>query len=170
MFGDYFDLVDKYGRKITLSINISPLFFLDVNFINIVKKYVKKHNLPAEKIIFEITEDVLIYDFKEVRSRISTLHEMGISISIDDFGTGYSSLNYLQEIKANELKIDKSFVDEILSDHRKYEVFSYLCKMAKAYDYDVVVEGVETLDQYEKIKNDDINLIQGYLFSKPEGL
>ncbi|HKL42417.1 MAG TPA: EAL domain-containing protein [Clostridia bacterium] len=170
MFGDYFDLVNKYGRKVTLSINISPLFFLDANFINIVKKYVKKYNLPAERIIFEITEDVLIYDFREVRSRIRTLHEMGISISIDDFGTGYSSLNYLQEIQADELKIDKSFVDEILSDHRRYEVFSYLCKMAKAYDYDVVVEGVETLDQYEKIKNDDINLIQGYLFSKPERL
>jgi len=170
MFGDYYNLVNKYGREITLSINISPLFFLDVNFINIVKKYIEKFNLPPDQIIFEITEDVLIYDFEEVRSRIRILHDIGINISIDDFGTGYSSLSYLQEIQADELKIDKSFVDEILTDMRRYEVFSYLCKMAKAYDYNVVVEGVETLEQYEKIKNDEVNLIQGYLFSKPEKL
>jgi len=170
MFSNYFNLVNKYGRKITLSINISPLFFLDVNFIIIVRKYLEKYDLPPDQIIFEITEDVLIYDFEEVRSRIRILHTIGIKISIDDFGTGYSSLNYLQEIQADELKIDKSFVDEILTDPRRYEVFSYLCKMAKAYDYNVVVEGVETLEQYEKIKNDDINLIQGYLFSKPEKL
>ena len=170
MFGDYHNLVNKYGRAITLSINISPLFFLDVNFINIVKKYIEKFDLPPDQIIFEITEDVLIYDFEEVRSRIRILHDIGINISIDDFGTGYSSLSYLQEIQADELKIDKSFVDEILNDRRRYEVFSYLCKMAKAYDYNVVVEGVETLEQYEKIKNDEINLIQGYLFSKPEKL
>lgn len=170
MFGDYFDLVNKYGRKITLSINISPLFFLDVNFIEIVRKYMEKYKLPPNRVIFEITEDVLIYDFEEVRSRIRILHDIGINISIDDFGTGYSSLNYLQEIQADELKIDKSFVDEILTDRRRYEVFTYLCKMAKAYNYDVVVEGVETLEQYEKIKNDEINLIQGYLFSKPEKL
>ena len=130
----------------------------------------EKYKLPPNRVIFEITEDVLIYDFEEVRSRIRILHDIGINISIDDFGTGYSSLNYLQEIQADELKIDKSFVDEILTDRRRYEVFSYLCKMAKAYNYDVVVEGVETLEQYEKIKNDEINLIQGYLFSKPEKL
>lgn len=170
MFGDYFSLVNKYGREITLSINISPLFFLDVNFIEIVRKQMEKHNLPSNQIIFEITEDVLIYDFEEVRSRIKILHDIGIKISIDDFGTGYSSLNYLQEIQADELKIDKSFVDEILTDSRRYEVFTYLCKMAKAYDYNVVVEGVETLEQYKKIKNDVINQIQGYLFSKPEEL
>jgi EAL domain-containing protein (putative c-di-GMP-specific phosphodiesterase class I) len=170
MFSDYFDLVNKHGRKITLSINISPLFFLDVNFIDIVKKHLDQYDLPPEQIIFEITEDVLIYDFEEVRHRINILHGIGIRISIDDFGTGYSSLNYLQEIQADELKIDKSFVDEILTDPRRYEVFSYLCKMAKTYDYNVVVEGVETLEQYEKIKNDEVNLIQGYLFSKPEKL
>lgn len=170
MFSDYNNLVNKYSREITLSINISPLFFLDVNFINIVKKYIDKFNLPPDQIIFEITEDVLIYDFEEVRNRIKILHDIGINISIDDFGTGYSSLSYLQEIQADELKIDKSFVDEILTDSRRYEVFSYLCKMAKAYDYNVVVEGVETLEQYEKIKGDKINLIQGYLFSKPEKL
>lgn len=170
MFGDYFELVKKFGDEITLSVNISPRFFLNVNFIDIVKKYIEIHELPSDKIIFEITEDVLIYDFKEVRSRINLLHDIGIKVSLDDFGTGYSSLSYLQEIQADELKIDKSFVDEILTDQRRYEVFAYLCKMAKAYNYNVVVEGIETYDQYEKIKNDEVNLVQGYLFSKPEKL
>lgn len=170
MLGDYEALTKKYGQEIKISINISPIFFLSSNFVTIVNQMIKKYNIPPGKVILEITEDVFIKDFDNVREIIDELHENNIEVSLDDFGTGYSSLSYIQRINADELKIDKSFVNEILDNEKKYVLFNSICEIGKAYDYKIVAEGVETSDQFEKIKNTPINYIQGYFYSKPEAL
>jgi diguanylate cyclase (GGDEF)-like protein len=170
MLGDYEALTQKYGQSIHLSINISPIFFLSTNFISTVKALVEKFEIPDNKLILEITEDVFIKDFEKVREIINALQRINIEVSLDDFGTGYSSLSYIQKINANELKIDKSFVNEILDDEKKYVLFNSICEIGKAYDYKIVAEGVETLAQLEKIKDTPINYIQGYYYSTPEKL
>lgn len=167
---EYSKLKEKYNENISVSINISPLFFIEKEFVQRVKNKIKAFNIPAEKVILEITEDIFINDFKLVDNIISELKRAGFQISLDDFGTRYSSLNYLMNLKIDELKIDKSFVDQILSDHKAYEMFKIVCSIARIFDYDIVAEGVETIDQLEKISQAGVRTIQGYLFSKPEAV
>lgn len=170
VFGEYPKLVKKYHDDIRVSINISPSFFVDRNFYEITEKAVKGYNIPPGNVTIEITEDVFITDFDGVSSTISRLHEFGVRIAIDDFGTGYSSLNYLTNIKFDEMKIDKIFIDKIIDDPGAFRLFQILCDIADIYGYDIVAEGVETEDQLEKIRETSLRIIQGYYYSKPEPL
>lgn len=167
---EYSQLTEKYNKNITVSINISPLFFLEKGFIERVKNKVTTYNIPAERVILEITEDIFINDFKLVDGIIRELKQAGFKISLDDFGTRYSSLNYLMNLNIDELKIDKSFVDQILSDEKAHEMFKIVCNIAEVFDYDIVAEGVETMEQLEIIAQAGVRIIQGYLFSRPEGV
>ncbi len=167
---DYPKLVQKYGEHVTISINISPILFLEEHFLIEMKQFMNQYQIPRERLILEITEDIFINDFDLVQNRIESLKGMGILIALDDFGTGYSSLNYLTNMSINELKIDKTFIDRILTDEKTWILFETLTKMAKAYNYKVVAEGVETNDQLVKVKEAGIDMVQGYIFSKPSFL
>ena len=92
---------------------------------------------------------------------------MGVRLSIDDFGTGYSSLSYLKSLPVSELKIDKSFIDDILKDSDDLEVVKAIIEIGKALRLNIVAEGVETFEQYNLLKNLKVDYIQGYYFSKP---
>lgn len=165
---DYKKLKEKYNDSITLSINISPKYFISNNFVENVISTINKYNVPFNKIILEITEDIFIKDFDLVDHNIRKLKEYGIRISIDDFGTGYSSLSYIQKINADELKIDRSFIKEILDDEKKKALYHSICKIARTYDFDIIVEGVETKEQRDVVIDEEIHGIQGYYYSKPE--
>lgn len=165
--GDYAKLKEIYGEGISVSINISPTHFLEVGFLTTVMQALVFHNVPAEKVILEVTEDIFIADFKKIATIITSLHVLGLKVSIDDFGTGYSSFNYLKSMDFDEMKIDKTFMDQILEDEKAFKLFQILCDIAKIYDYDIVAEGVETMEQLEKIKGTSLKIVQGYLFSKP---
>ncbi len=167
---EYPQLAERYQSPITISINISPSYFLDKNFYSKVKGFIENSGVHGDRIIFEITEDVFIMDFDEISDVITNLHNLGIKIAIDDFGTGYSSLSYLMRVKLDEMKIDKSFIDQIIEDDKVFELFKILCNLAEIYGYDIVAEGVETSHQLEKIKETPLRIIQGYLFSKPKPL
>ena len=130
----------------------------------------KESNIPPFKLTVEITEDVFISDFENVREKINDLHRLGIRVSIDDFGTGYSSLNYLTQIKFDEMKIDKSFINKIIEEPNSFKLLEIICNIANIYGYDIVAEGVETQQQLEKILTTPLRIIQGYVFSKPEPL
>ncbi|PKM67657.1 MAG: hypothetical protein CVU95_06150 [Firmicutes bacterium HGW-Firmicutes-2] len=165
---DYAKLKEIYGEGISVSINISPTHFLEVGFLTTVMQALVFHNVPAEKVILEVTEDIFIADFKKISTIITSLHVLGLKVSIDDFGTGYSSFNYLKSIDFDEMKIDKTFMDQILDDDKAFKLFQILCEIAKIYDYDIVAEGVETMEQLEMIKGTSLRIVQGYLFSKPQ--
>jgi len=170
ILNDYGKIVEKYGSQTVVSINISPLFFIDKGFCARTIDAINKYNVPPEKVILEITEDVLITDFDYIQNVISELKRFGIRIALDDFGTGYSSLNYLQNIDIDELKIDKSFIEEILYSEKALIRFESIVRIAKAYDYDIVAEGIETFEQLEQVKKANLDFVQGYYFSKPEKL
>jgi EAL domain-containing protein (putative c-di-GMP-specific phosphodiesterase class I) len=117
--------------------------------------------------VLEITEEILMNELGEVSRIVKELKEVGIEVALDDFGKGFSSLNYLQFVDFSEIKIDKSFVDNIVEDPKSRSLISAICRIGKDLNMRIVCEGVETKDQMEILKEMDCDLIQGYLFSRP---
>lgn len=168
--GEYPYLCDKYGDDITISINISPEHLVDKHFVDYVIGTIEQHKVPYERVILEITEDIMIQDLDLVQKVISALRVTGVEISLDDFGSGYSSLNYLTHLDLNELKIDKSFIDQIEENNKISIMLSNIINLSNEYGLRVVSEGVETEKQKDQLIELGCQLIQGYYYAKPEAL
>ena len=126
----------------------------------------KKHDLNAEKLDFEITESLLVDDVQEAIERLTQIKSLGSSISIDDFGTGYSSLAYLQQFPLDRLKIDRAFVKDY-PETDDGVIATSIVALAKALGLKALAEGVETDSQLQLMKSLDCDEFQGYLYSRP---
>lgn len=166
----FVDGSDKLDDKVTLSINISPRFFLVDDFVKFIIESCKVTGLPTNRLTLEITEDLLISDMEVIIVKGRELKSYGIDLSLDDFGTGYSSLKYLTTLSFNEIKIDKSFINNIVHSSEAYSLLSSIVAIAKITGYKVVAEGVEYKEQVEAVKRAGCNIIQGYYFSKPKNI
>ncbi|PKM68600.1 MAG: hypothetical protein CVU95_03080 [Firmicutes bacterium HGW-Firmicutes-2] len=155
------------GYNYDVNINISYRQLEMEDFAMKFLEKVKACNLDPNKIGIEITESVLIDNFNLVVSHLNKLRKEGIKIHLDDFGTGYSSLNYLDQLPIDILKIDKIFVDEILSNTRKRNMLETIATLAGQLNLTVLAEGVESQEQAELLVESNINMMQGYYFSKP---
>jgi len=149
-----------------MSINISILQLLQDNFINELFNALRLNKLEPEDIVLEITETILIESFDEVKEKLNLLREKKINIALDDFGKGYSSLSYLKQLPITTMKIDKSFIDDILKEDDAF--LSYVIALGKEIGMSVVAEGVETESQLSYLKQNNCDIIQGYLFSRPQ--
>ncbi len=127
----------------------------------------EKYNLKPHNILIELTETSLMQNMALCRDNIDLLHKNEIRTALDDFGSGYSSFNYLKELPVDEIKIDKTFVDDMLSNKFDNTFISAMTMLAHSIGKGVVVEGVETEEQYQMIRDMDADLIQGYYFGKP---
>jgi diguanylate cyclase (GGDEF)-like protein/PAS domain S-box-containing protein len=150
-----------------VSVNLSARHFHKKDLPDIVGGILEETGLAAQHLMLEITEGTIIEKVEETIQTLKMFKQMGIGVSIDDFGTGYSSLNYLNRFSIDELKIDKSFVSDILNDFDSRKVITAIIALAHNLNLTVVAEGVETREQYEFLKESDCDEIQGYLFSKP---
>ena len=130
-------------------------------------KHVKENDVRPEEIELEITETVLIDDFKAVIERMLVLQDYGFRVSLDDFGTGYSSLSYLSGLPLNTIKIDKAFIDSVLVDHNTKIVMESIIQMVHKLGYESIAEGIESNDQVDYLKEIGCDVIQGYLLGKP---
>lgn len=157
----------KYSVDMVLSLNISAIQYKRDGFIDNVISLIRKYDVDPHEIELEITESVLIDNFKEVTEKLCILREYGIRISLDDFGTGYSSLSYLKGLPIDTLKIDKSFVDAMLTDDNARIITDSIIYMVKKLGYETIAEGVETEEQFEYLKSVECDCIQGYLLGKP---
>lgn len=157
----------RFNTDMKLSINISTVQYRSVSFVDDVLSLIRKYELEPSNIELEITESVFIGDFKEVFDKLMVLRDYGVKISLDDFGTGYSSLSYLKKLPIDTLKIDKSFVDTIVSDENTRIILETIVFMSKKLCLETIAEGVETVNQYDFIKNIGCDCIQGYYLSKP---
>lgn len=162
--------INEFPDDVTLSINISPRFFLEDDFIEFVKDKLTEYNFHPERLILEITEDLLINDIDVIVKKSKELRGLGIKLSLDDFGTGYSSLKYLTTLSFYEIKIDKSFIDNIDKSEEAFSLLSSIVAIAKITGYQVVAEGVENQDQVDSVLEAGCNVIQGYFYSKPVNL
>ena len=157
----------KYGYEMILSLNISALQYKRPDFIDLLMKHVRENQVEPEEIELEITETVLIDDFKAVIERMLVLQDYGFRVSLDDFGTGYSSLSYLSGLPLNTIKIDKAFIDSVLVDPATKIVMESIIQMVHRLGYESIAEGIESYDQVEYLQEIGCDVIQGYLLGKP---
>ncbi|WP_404466627.1 EAL domain-containing protein [Planococcus rifietoensis] len=156
----------REGRPdIHVSVNVSAKQFLDPEFAEKVARILIATNVPAKCVEIEITESVMI-DLDTAAALVEELQEIGVKLAIDDFGTGYSSLNAVKNIQIDTLKIDKSLVDEVLGSDRSMAILATIIELGKNLGADVVVEGLETLEQVTLMRQYEV-IGQGYYFSRP---
>lgn len=170
VFENFARIKEVYGQDVHVAINISPAYFASDNFVAFSREALAKYGVPGSQIVYEITEDLFIDDIDAINAVAEDIRALGICLSIDDFGTGYSSMNYLGHIQLDEMKIDKAFVDDLTVNPQAVKLFKTFCNIAEVFDYRLVAEGVETKEQLEVIKATSIEIVQGYLYSKPEPL
>lgn len=157
--------ISLLGFKIC--VNVSPKQLQHENFYFSVEKALKQYNIPKRAITLEVTEGIVIRETNNIIEKMYDLRDLGVNFAIDDFGTGYSSLSYLKKLPIDMLKIDKAFVDTITTDIHDAGIVSAIITMANSLDFEVIAEGVETVDQLTILEEKGCYLYQGYLFSKP---
>lgn len=152
-----------------LSINVSMRQFFHHSFINTVER-LSNHYLNEQLrrcIVFELTESVMAEEIESLVSSMNRLRDEGFTFSIDDFGTGYSSLSYLRQVPLDEIKIDRSFIEELTENASDQSMIEMIMNLSQVFGMKVVAEGVETPEQESILLNGNCDLLQGYLFSKP---
>jgi len=157
----------KINPSLVLSVNLSASQLQGNDLVPFLAEEVKKFCIAPQKIKLEITEDVFMTDIKKSIHTTSQLKRLDFQISLDDFGTGYSSLSYLQDFDIDELKIDRSFIQNIHASERNKAIVASIVAMSNILDIDCVVEGVETEEQLAELQHMGCCLFQGYLFHKP---
>ena len=153
-------------RELVLSVNVSTKQFRNTNFTSQVKDIANRHAINPKLLILEVTESVLLEDVDAAIDCITVLKEIGVQFALDDFGTGYSSLQYLNQLPLCQLKIDQSFVSNIMTG-RNITIINTIIDMSKNLGISVIAEGVETNEQRQILQNSGCLHYQGYLFSKP---
>ncbi|MEK7323167.1 MAG: EAL domain-containing protein [Pseudomonadota bacterium] len=166
----YRRLVDHAGRPITLAINISVKQLAAPQFIEEVAAILKTSDVAPEHIEFEITESSLAENAQVTLEILHALKGLGVRLAIDDFGTGYSSLSYLRHFPLDTLKIDRSFVRDIVQNPEAHCIARTVIALAASLRLDVVAEGVETASQLGMLLKEGCGVIQGYFFSQPLAL
>jgi len=155
------------GYDLKVSINIAAMQFIQENLSGKISDYIAKAGISTEVIEIEITESTIMRDPELAVKSLRRLKDMGLSVAVDDFGTGYSSLSYLKKFPIDTLKLDKSFVDGIPEDSDDVAISRAVMTLAKSLGLNVTAEGVETAQQYEFLKGETCDEIQGYYFSRP---
>jgi EAL domain-containing protein (putative c-di-GMP-specific phosphodiesterase class I) len=150
---------------IQVAVNISALHFRNANLLDTVQATLAETGVSAKYLELEVTESAMQED--ECLDTINQLRQLGIRISIDDFGTGYSCLASLKQLPLDCLKIDKVFVDDVVTNPHTSLLLGAIISLANALDYELVAEGVETRDQALIMHGLGCQIIQGYLFSRP---
>ncbi|MFM9836084.1 MAG: EAL domain-containing protein [Methylophilaceae bacterium] len=158
------------AEPLDIAINISSKQFVGNNFLLKLQHSLRDTGCKACWINLEITESLLLQDSDEVLDALNTINEMGIKIAIDDFGTGYSALGYLNKFPISQVKIDRSFVNDICSDEKDALLVKAIIAMAHSLNKELVAEGIETKEQAMLIQNYGCQHAQGYLYSQPLSL
>jgi diguanylate cyclase (GGDEF)-like protein len=150
-----------------IAINLSAAQFLDPNLPEFLSQQIKDNNLSPSQLCLELTETVLVSDIIRATSIMKTIQGMGCMIAIDDFGTGYSSLSYLKSLPADFIKIDRSFVGNIVHSADDKNIVYSTITMVSNMGLTVIAEGIETIEQYDLLKHFECHIAQGYLISRP---
>ena len=161
------DVISETGADITMSVNVSVRHLMKNNFIDDIKRILRKHNVSPSIIEIEITESIMIDSAEKALQRIDELKQLGLKVAIDDFGTGYSSLSYLNSFPTDMLKIDKSFIDNMSLNESSKQYVAMIISIGHTLDLKVISEGVESDDQVRILKSIGCDYIQGYVWGKP---
>jgi len=158
---------NKEGKEIVVAVNVSAVQFKRGNLLDVVKKALALSKLHPKYLELELTESILINDTENVLETVKGIKELGIQLSIDDFGTGYSSLAYLKRFAVDKLKIDQSFVRDIINDKEDASIVKTIIQMAKSFNLKSIAEGVENGEVLKVLEEFGCDEVQGYHFAKP---
>ncbi len=157
----------QIGVQVPVSINLSSVQILRGLTVEAVRKLLQRHDMRPESLAFEITESVLLTDSLQTQHWLENIRAMGIRVDIDDFGTGYSSLSYLRRFPVDRIKIDRSFVSNMVTDLSDRALVKAILAMASTLCLEVVAEGVEDPDQLALLSHLGCKYAQGFHFSRP---
>lgn len=149
-----------------IAVNASAIQFADIDFATRIKMALDLYDVEANTFIVEVTESVM-QNIEHANRVINDLHTIGVNVAIDDFGTGYSSLSVLSHVFIDHVKIDKSFIDHVVSNANAAALVKTMIQMGKGLNLKVVAEGIEDIEQLNFLKDNACDYGQGYFFSKP---
>lgn len=150
-----------------VSVNLSPKNFQDPGLPSYIAALLKEHSIPGDSLTVEITESDMMEINDSMKAGLDEIRALGVGLSVDDFGTGFSGLSSLARLPVTEIKIDKSFIDDVLSNRRTRALTEAMISIGHSLDLTIVAEGVETQEQLMLLRENYCTAIQGYLFSCP---
>jgi len=154
-------------KDLSVAVNVSARQFKQNSFVDEVITLLRESGADPKRLKLELTESLLVENIEEVIVKMDALKEFGVRFSLDDFGTGYSSLSYLKRLPLDQLKIDQSFVRDILSDPNDAIICKSTIALSQSMGLSVIAEGVETAEQLEILRSFGCGAYQGYYFSAP---
>jgi len=157
------ELRERFGPDVLISLNVSPIQFAQPQFIEDLARHLHARNIPTTQLEIEVTESVLMQNLDTTHAQLAQLRELNIKVAVDDFGTGYSSLAYLRQFDIDTLKIDKLFVNNMLTSPRDAAVVSTILDLSRHLGLEVVAEGVETAEQRQWLLEHQCDIMQGWL-------
>ncbi|MGI4806483.1 MAG: putative bifunctional diguanylate cyclase/phosphodiesterase [Janthinobacterium lividum] len=158
----------NWPESIKVAVNLSPLQFKNANLASDVADILERTGLPPHRLELEVTESVLLQDSDAILALLHKIRSFGVRVSMDDFGTGYSSLSYLRRFPFDKIKIDQSFIRTLDDSNDCLAIVRAVLGLGRSLGMSVVAEGVETLAQFDILKREGCEQLQGYLFSKPQ--
>ena len=152
---------------LTISVNVSARQLRQTDFVTAVRTTLQRTGVPSHRLKLELTESLLVHDMDDIVQKMTALRPLGVGFSLDDFGTGYSSLSYLKRLPLDQLKIDQSFVRDVLTDANDAAIARTVISLGQSLGFSVIAEGVETEGQRDFLARNACHFFQGYLFSRP---
>jgi len=152
---------------VPVAVNVSAVQFRQDDFCELIKTVLRDTGIEAIYLELELTESLLLSHIESTIAKMAALNAQGLTFSLDDFGTGYSSLSYLRRLPLSQLKIDRSFVHDLLIGTNNAAIARTIIDLAPSLGLAVIAEGVETREQLEQLKMYGCAAFQGYLFSRP---
>jgi len=157
----------SHGSALRLAVNLSVRSLHDLRFPNLISDLLHSTGIPPERLILEVTESAIMVDLQRSVETLTVLNHMGVMISIDDFGTGFSSLNYIKKLPVHEIKIDKSFVIDMMTDENDFTIVRSIIDLGHNLGLKVVAEGVENRAIMDSLTDLGCDHCQGYYISRP---
>ena len=158
---------DEYGVTIPISINVSRVDLFNEHLVDELLDIVNKNGIEVNELYLEVTESAVVSDTTQIMKNVNQLKDKGFIIEMDDFGTGYSSLHMVSALPLDALKIDMSFIRNILSSNKDKKMVEIILQIARLLNAKTIAEGVESIEQVRILKRMGVDIIQGYYFSKP---
>lgn len=158
---------NRMGKSKIVHVNLSAQQVSDVGLVEYIRDLCKEEQLEPSNLVMELTETSMLSNFENATAFCNDLLQLGVRVALDDFGTGYSSFNYLKNLPINQIKIDRSYVQNLQENQYNQTFISFMQQLSGQLDLEMCVEGVETQEEFDVVKNKGISLIQGYYFEKP---
>ena len=157
----------RHGHDVTMAVNVSARLLSDLDLPDFIAGVLGRHEVPASRLVVEVTESTIMADPKRASDVLGRLRELGVSLAVDDYGTGYSSLSYLRRIAVDELKIDKSFILQMGLDDNSAIIVRSTIELAHSLGLIVTAEGVEDLPTLQTLQGLGCDRLQGFYYSRP---